>query len=248
MIPCNTIMGDDEKAAAGYRISVIIPVLYETSRINHAIEYIHAQDFRENYEVIVVDGDPEGGTIEVIKHEAVKSIVSPKGRARQMNAGAAMASGDILLFLHADTRLPDNALQKVSSVMEQEQYIAGAFDLETDSNNLAIRIIARTAIWRSRLTRIPYGDQAIFIQKNYFHKIGRYKDIPLMEDVELMQRIKKMGDSICILSDRVSASARRWEREGILSYSLRNMIILSLYYMGVSPDKLARYYGNRKNV
>ena len=173
-------------------------------------------------------------------------MVSARGRARQMNAGAAVASGDILLFLHADTRLPDNAFQKISSAMGQGRYVAGAFELGIDSSSLAIKIIARTAAWRSRLTRIPYGDQAIFIGRNYFHKIGCFKDIPLMEDVELMRRIKRMGDKICILRDRVSTSPRRWEQEGVIYCSLRNVIILTLYYMGVSPDRLARYYRMRK--
>ena len=230
----------------GCRISVIIPVLHEASGINGIIGHIHDQGFCEDYEVIVVDGDTEGGTINVIKHKGVKSIISAKGRARQMNAGAAIAGGDILLFLHADTRLPHNALQEISSVMEQGQYAAGAFDLGIDSSSLAIKIITHIASRRSRLTRIPYGEQAIFIRRDYFHKIGCYKDMPLMEDVELMQRIKKMGDSICILPERVSTSARRWEQEGVLYCSSRNIIISSLYYMGVSPDKLVRYYRRRK--
>lgn len=234
------------RSISGHKISVIIPVLNEASRINSLVEHLHDQNSCGNYEVIVVDGDSDGGTISAVRHEEVKLMVSARGRARQMNAGAAVASGDILLFLHADTRLPDNAFQKISSAMGQGRYVAGAFELGIDSSSLAIKIIARTAAWRSRLTRIPYGDQAIFIGRNYFHKIGCFKDIPLMEDVELMRRIKRMGDKICILRDRVSTSPRRWEQEGVIYCSLRNVIILTLYYMGVSPDRLARYYRMRK--
>ena len=231
-----------------HKISVIIPVLNEASRMNSLVDHLYGGGFGGKHEIIVVDGDSDGGTINAIRHNEVTSIVAPKGRSRQMNAGAAVASGDILLFLHADTRLPENTPQKISSVMGQGRYVAGAFDLGIDSSSLAIKIIARASALRSRLTRIPYGDQAIFIARDYFQKIGCFKDIPLMEDVELMRRIKRIGDKICIFRDRVSTSPRRWEQEGVVYCSLRNVIILSLYYMGVSPDKLARYYRKRKNV
>lgn len=232
----------------GYRISVIIPVLNEASRINSIIDHLCDRGFCGNHEIIVVDGDPDGGTIGAAKYGKVKSILAPKGRARQMNAGADASNGDILLFLHADTRLPDKAPQKIISAMKQEKYVAGAFDLGIDSNRISIKVISYTASWRSHLTRIPYGDQGIFIKRNYFYQIGGYGDMPLMEDVELMRRIKKMGDRIFILPDRISTSARRWEQEGILYCSLRNMIISNLYYIGVSPHTLVKYYGKRKNA
>jgi len=231
-----------------FRISVIVPVLHEADSINSLIQHLYAQDFREDYEIIVVDGDPDDETIGAIQHTEVKSIISASGRARQINAGADIATGDILLFLHADTRLPSGALQKISSVMEQERYVAGAFNLGMDSNSIALRIIARLGSLRSRLTRIPYGDQAIFIRRNYFSKLGCYRDIPLMEDVELMRRIKRSGDKIFIIPDRVTTSARRWETEGIIYCSLRNVIISNLYYMGVSPRKLVKYYRSHQNV
>ena len=141
-----------------------------------------------------------------------------------------------------------NALQKISSVMEQEQYVAGAFDLGIDSSSLALRIIVCAAFLRLRLTRIAYGDQAVFIQRKYFNEIGCYKDISLMADVELMRRIKKAGDKICIISDRVSTSPRRWEEEGVVYCLLRNIIISNLYYIGVPPDKLVRYYRRHQNA
>jgi rSAM/selenodomain-associated transferase 2 len=239
-------MEKGKKTSVEHRISAIVPVLHEHSSINPLIEHLHDRNFCGDHEIIVVDGDPDGGTIDAIRHEGVKTLVSEKGRSRQMNAGAAVAGGNVLLFLHADTRLPEEAIQKISSVMEQKRYVAGAFDLGIDSSSLAIRMIARTASRRSRLTRIPYGDQAIFIRKDYFCSIGCYKDIPLMEDVELMRRIKRVGDKICILRDRVSTSPRRWEQEGVLYCSLRNVIISNLYYMGVSPGKLVRYYRKRE--
>ncbi len=224
------------------RISIVMPALHEADTINSIIGHLYDQEFCEDYEIIVVDGDPDGETISAIQHRDVKTIVSARGRARQMNAGAAIASGDILLFLHADTRLPVSGLQKISSIMEQEQYVAGAFSLRIDSSRLSLRILSSINSLRFRLTRIAYGDQAIFVRRNYFNEIGCYKDIPLMEDVELMQRIKMAGDKIAIIPDRVMTSSRRWEIEGPIYCLLRNIIILNLYYMGASPHKLVKYY------
>ncbi len=230
------------------RISIVIPVLNEAEGINSLIDHIHSQKFHESYEIIVVDGDPDGTTINAIQHEEIKTTTSAKGRARQMNVGAGLAEGEILLFLHADTLLPDDGLNKISSAMEDKQFVAGAFDLGMDTSSLALKIIVYIASRRSRLSRIPYGDQGIFIRRDYFNRIGCYKDIPLMEDVELMRRIKKMGDKIHIIPDRVSTSARRWEEDGVARCSARNIIIATLYCLGVSPEKLVRHYRRRRNV
>jgi len=219
-----------------------VPVLNETNQINPLIEHIHSQGFGRPYEVIVVDGDPQGSTIKVIQDKGAIAITTEKGRGRQMNAGAAAARGKILIFLHADTKLPDNALENISKVLENEKYVGGAFDLGIDSDRIILRYIAARARLRSRLNRIPYGDQAIFIRKSYFDRIGRFKEIPLMEDVELMRRIKKRGDKIFILPDRVKTSPRRWEKEGVFYTTLRNQVLVNLYYLGVNPDKLAKYY------
>lgn len=222
--------------------SIIVPVLNETNQINPLIEHIHSQGLGCPYEVIVVDGDPQGSTIKVIQDKGAIAITTEKGRGRQMNAGAAAARGKILIFLHADTKLPPDAFEKISKVLENEKYVGGAFDLVIDSDRIMLRYIAARARLRSRLNRIPYGDQAIFIRKSYFDKIGRFKEIPLMEDVELMHRIKKRGDKIFILPDRVKTSPRRWEKEGVFYTTLRNQVLVNLYYLGVNPDKLAKYY------
>ena len=221
--------------------SIIIPVLHELKKINLLLEDL--QEFEENFEIIVVDGNPNRETINIIRNKDIKILVSKVGRGRQMNTGVAGASGEILIFLHADTQLPVTALDRIRHALKKKQYVGGAFDLSIRSDKLILKVIAKCASLRSRLTRIPYGDQAIFIRKDYFNKIGGYKEIPLMEDVELMQRIKKRGDKICILSDRVFTSPRRWEKEGIICCTLRNWIIIILYLIGISPDKLARYYG-----
>ncbi len=224
------------------RFSIVIPVLSEQGQINSVIEHLRSQDFEGVWEIIVVDGDFRGQTIKAIQDQEVVSITSAKGRALQMNAGATVARGEILIFLHADTRLPPSALKKINTILEDEKYVGGAFDLRINSDRLFLKYIAARASLRSRLNRIPYGDQAIFIRRNYFDKIGRFKEIPLMEDVELMRCIKKKGDKIFILRDRVKTSARRWEREGVFYTTLKNQILLNLYYLGVSPDKLAKYY------
>lgn len=223
-------------------LSIIVPVLNEPSQINAAVEHLKARDFNGVREIIVVDGDPDGGTIKAVQDSDVICLTGARGRGRQMNAGARAGRGDILLFLHVDTRLPPGALTSICRTLENLKYVAGAFDLSIDSSSLVLKYIAAQASFRSRLSRIPYGDQAIFIRKSYFERIGGFRDIPLMEDVDLMRRIKKDGGQIQILRDKVTTSARRWQSEGVLYTTLRNQVVLMLYYLGVSPHRLARLY------
>jgi rSAM/selenodomain-associated transferase 2 len=224
------------------RYSFIIPVYRETEIINSTIDYLICLQKFAGAEVIVVDGDPQGSTLKQISNTGVKKILCPKGRARQMNCGAAKASGDILIFLHADTRLPENALKKIDTILEDKAIVGGAFDLGIDSDRFAFRIIEKMASWRSRLTRIPYGDQAIFIRRDYFLALSGFKDIPLMEDVELMQRVRRNQGKIFILKEKVKTSPRRWESEGIIYCTLRNWLLITLYLSGVKPEKLVRLY------
>jgi rSAM/selenodomain-associated transferase 2 len=172
----------------------------------------------------------------------VVTLITQKGRGRQMNAGAEVARGDILIFLHADTLLPDSALKKISQALEGQDYVGGAFDLKIGSDRLFLRYISVRASLRSRFNRIPYGDQAIFMRKKYFDEIGRFKDIPLMEDVELMRRVKRDRKKIHILPDKVTTSARRWQRDGALYTTVRNQVLVALFRLGVSPARLAKYY------
>jgi len=227
---------------AACRFSIVIPVLNEQKRINLLIEHLRGLPGSESCEVIVVDGGPDAGTITAIKDTAVIAVSCHTGRGRQMNAGAAAAKGEFLVFLHADTKLPANALGKIAQVLEDGRYVAGAFDLGIDSERLMLRYIAARARMRSRLNRIPYGDQAVFMRKSYFEQIGRFREIPIMEDVDLMGRIKKRGDKICILRERVMTSPRRWEKEGVVFATLRNQVLVVLYYLGVAPERLARFY------
>ena len=229
--------------------SIIIPVLHEGERILSLIDRIHALRPEEPYEIIVVDGSPESDTLEPLRErQDVITLASPLGRARQMNKGADIARGEVLLFLHADTKLPPGALGKITEVLRGSDAVGGAFDLGIASGKLSFKVIECAASIRSRLTRIPYGDQAIFVKKEYFDLIGGYRDIPLMEDIELMQRIRKRGNRICILKDRVETSPRRWDKEGILFCTLRNWTLSTLYYLGVSPERLDRFYRHGKDA
>jgi len=130
--------------------------------------------------------------------------------------------------------------------MQDKRYVAGAFDLGIRSEKFIFRLIESAASLRSRATRIPFGDQAIFVRKDYFDKIGGYQDIPIMEDVEIMKRIRKRGDKIVILHQRVHTSSRRWEKEGILRCTLRNWLLQVLYLLGVSPHRFSKLYGHKQ--
>lgn len=225
--------------------SIIIPVWQEQETINSYLHHLHhllENTPSEDAEILVVDGDESGSTIQEISHPEAITLTAPKGRASQMNEGAKRARGEILLFLHADTHLPEGALSLIREALSDPRYMAGAFDLGTLSPRLALKIVAFMASLRSRLSRIPYGDQGHFIRREYFLELGGYASIPLMEDIELMKRIRRRGDLIVILKEKVLTSPRRWEKDGIVYGTLRNWILAFLYFLGVSPEKLARFY------
>jgi rSAM/selenodomain-associated transferase 2 len=222
--------------------SIILPVLHEADTINDLIDQIRAVDPDGTAEIIAVDGDPTGSTIHAIKDTGVIGVLAAQGRACQMNRGSVLASGEILVFLHADTLLPSDALTHIREAMRKERCVAGAFDLGLNTNRRIFRITEKYVYFRTRVTRIPFGDQAIFVRRDYFEKIGRYKEIPLMEDIEFMMRIKKQGDRICIIPLRVLTSVRRWEQEGILYCTIRNWTLQILYALGIPPEQLVKWY------
>ncbi len=230
------------------KFSIIVPVFHERENINDLTEYLNRLDSDKSSEIIVVDGAQENDTLGAVHNKDVIKISSEKGRAKQMNAGAAVARGQAFIFLHADTELPARAFERIHLLLERKEFVGGAFDLGIKSDRLIFRAIERLASWRSRLNRTPFGDQAIFIRKEYFDRIGGYKEIPLMEDMELMRRIRKSGDKIWIFHDRVMTSPRRWEKEGVIYCTLRNWTLQALYLLGISPHKLVMYYrsGSRK--
>lgn len=222
--------------------SIIIPVLHESKIINGLLDSLRRLETDKPVEIIVVDGSPTQDTLQVISDKTIQRYSCQAGRARQMNLGAAHASGDILIFLHADTLLPADALVMIQENLQNPQLVGGAFSLQIDSQRFLLRMIAVHSTLRSRITRAPYGDQAIFLRKSYFDSIGGYQDIPLMEDVELMRRIKKNKDDIIILPTVVVTSDRRWDQEGLLYTTLRDTLIIFLYWCGMPAEKLARFY------
>jgi rSAM/selenodomain-associated transferase 2 len=228
--------------AAHCTFSIIIPVLHEAAIINSLLDSLRQLETNESFETIVVDGSPTRDTLQVITDTNVIKIHCQQGRGRQMNEGAAHATGDILVFLHADTFLPRNALNLIRTTLQNQLMVGGAFTLQIESPSLFLQMIAAYSTLRSQVTRAPYGDQVIFMRKPIFDAIGGYKNIPLMEDVELMRRIKKNKKRITILSTPVITSARRWDQEGLIYTAMRDNIIIFLYWCGIPAEKLARFY------
>ena len=226
-----------------HQISIIIPVYDEASIIHRTISDVQALEYDGNVEIIIVDGNPKKNTLQAVCEDRVRTLASRKGRALQMNRGADVAQGEILLFLHADTVLPPEGLKHIMTALRTEDVVAGAFDLGIQSDKRVFRMIEKMVFYRTRLTKIPYGDQAIFIKRKFFEKIGGYKEIPVMEDVELMRRIKSSGSKTAIIPHPVLTSPRRWEKEGVLYCTLRNWILAMLYLLGVPLSRLSKFYG-----
>jgi len=193
-----------------------------------------------------VDGGSGDATVAVAaRFPEVRLLASPRGRARQMNAGARAARGDVLLFLHADTLLPDGALAAVEAAVSDPGVVAGRFDVRFDNPRPMFRMIAWFMNQRSRWSRISTGDQAIFVCREVFEALGGYPEMPLMEDVELCRRLRHRG-RIAALRLRVTTSARKWEREGALRTILLMWALRFLYMAGVAPDRLHRWYYGRE--
>lgn len=220
------------------KISIIIPTLNEAANIKDAIATTQNST---NTEVIVVDGGSKDGTVEILQSLGATLISSPPGRAVQMNTGAMAASGEILLFLHADTRLPTEFDRLIRTALQQPGTVAGAFNLRIDAPGLGMRLVERGVNWRSHFWQMPYGDQAIFLTKKVFQQIGYFPELPIMEDFELMRHLKLIG-KIIIISVPVITSARRWLRKGIWQTTLINQIVIIAYFFGVSPQRIRSWY------
>lgn len=197
-----------------------------------------------NIEVIVVDGGSSDDTVQVAHSYGVKVLFAPLGRACQMNIGAKSASGDILLFLHADTHLPANFETMVAKVFATEsnlQPVAGAFELRINLPRLSLRLIEIGVKARSHWLQMPYGDQAIFLKSSLFYDIGGFPDLPIMEDFELMLRLKRLG-RIAIIPVPVLTSGRRWQKLGVLKTTLINQAAIIAYLMHIPTPQIASWY------
>lgn len=221
-------------------ISVIIPVFKEPE-INDTISSLeHQPGF--DFEIIVVDGEPESSTLKLIDNINVVKLQSPPGRAIQMNRGARAAKGNILIFLHADTTLPLNAFKHIKDTIKAG-FKAGAFDLRIVSQNKLLQnYISKSSSIRSRFLSLPYGDQVHFFKRDFFVEMGGYPNLPIMEDLEIMRLIKKKKEPIFIIPQPASTSDRRWQNEGVLYVMLRNPILSFLFMMGVPAEILKKYY------
>ncbi len=223
-------------------ISIVIPTLNEEAHIATVLANIPPAP---EVEILVVDGGSQDTTVDQARRCGVQVLLSPRGRARQMNAGAAIAKGEILLFLHADTRLPEAYDYYVRRILLQPDVAAGAFQLSIDSHSRGLRFIEKMANWRSRYLKMPYGDQAIFLRAAVFHEIGGFPEMPIMEDYEFMQRLQKCGQ-IVIAQASVLTSARRWQELGILRTTCINQAVIIGYSLGISPSRLAQWYRGKQ--
>lgn len=229
----------------GPSIAVIIPILNEEPTISRTLSALRPFQFQE---VILVDGGSQDKTISVaqsflsdISIEPARLFVKEKGRARQMNAGAAQARSEILLFLHADTRLPVTARTDIENAMSDRDRVGGRFDVQFDRDRGWAWLISRLMNLRSRASGISTGDQALFIRRTIFLEMEGYADIPLMEDIELSRRLKRHGPTVALRS-KVTTSFRRWEQQGPFRTILRMWGLRLLYWMGISPERLHHYY------
>ncbi len=227
-----------QAALAAAPISVVIPALNEADNLPATLECLRGA---YNVDVIVVDGDSADGTPDAARAGGAHVIESARGRAAQMNAGAAAATGGILLFLHADTRLPVGFARHVRATLAEPRTAAGAFELAIDAPGRPLRAIEWGANWRARQLGTPYGDQAIFLRAEVFREVGGFPDLPILEDYELVRRLRRRG-RIAIVPAPALASARRWARLGPLRTTLLNWAVVLAYHLGVSPDRLARWY------
>jgi rSAM/selenodomain-associated transferase 2 len=229
-------------------VAVIVPVLNEAGCLSSCLTEL--LDHHHFNEIIVVDGGSTDATVEIVcKLMSSDSLAArpvpylfqtPRGRARQMHAGALVATADVLLFLHADTALPPNAVELVREAIGHG-FLWGRFDVRLSGRHPLFRLIERMMNWRSTLTSIATGDQGIFVRRDAYRLLGGYAPIPLMEDIEISQRLKWMGKPARLRRQAV-ASSRRWEEKGIIRTTLLMWALRFLYWLGVSPKRLAGWY------
>lgn len=225
------------------RLAVVVPVLNEAPAITATLQAL-APLRQRGVVVVLADGGSADGTVERAAAWVDEVVHAPRGRARQMNAGAAAAAAsasEALLFLHADTRLPPDADRLVLSGLHESGCRWGRFDVTIEGRSAVLPWVARLMNLRSRLTGIATGDQAIFVQRHAFVQVGGFPDQPLMEDVELSRRLKRAGLPLC-LRQRAVTSGRRWDERGPWRTVLLMWRLRALYWLGASPERLARLY------
>jgi rSAM/selenodomain-associated transferase 2 len=221
------------------RLSIVIPTWNEAGNVARAVETAWRGGADE---VLVVDGGSDDGTPEVAASLRCTLLAAPRGRASQQNAGAAVARGDVLLFLHADNWLAANDIkQQIAGALADPRRVHGAFRQQIDAPGLTYRWLEAGNAARARWLRLPYGDQAIFIRREAFEQAGGFPSVPLLEDLILMQRLRRTACPV-LLPGPVGVSARRWQRRGVVRQTLRNWWLVARHSLGASPQSLAREY------
>jgi rSAM/selenodomain-associated transferase 2 len=220
-------------------LSVIIPTLNEAKTLTQTLDSLVPQ---HPVEVIVVDGGSTDGTVEIARSHQVTVITASPGRASQLNAGAQAATGQVLLFLHSDTRLPPHFDRQVQQALTQG--VAGAFRLAIDGPGWPLRLVEWGVNLRSRYLGWPYGDQGLFLTAELFHELGGFALVPIMEDVDLVQRLRQRG-AIVMTPEAVTTSGRRWQTHGVLYTTLVNQAMLMGYWLEIDRERLARWYRHR---
>ena len=221
------------------KITIVMPVLNEERVLK---ETLTSLNLSEHEELIVVDGGSADNTVSIARTFTDRVFATRRGRGHQMNVGAGKAQGDMLLFLHADCRLPTEGFGIIRNVLKNRNIAAGAFDLCIDHPQWRFRIIEYGANLRSRITSIPYGDQGLFLSREVFDRAGGYPDIPLMEDIGISKRLKRIG-KIVFARPAIKTSPRRWLKEGPVFTTLRDWTIaFSFAFLKIPPHRLAKYY------
>jgi hypothetical protein len=235
-------------------ISIIIPTLNEEQHVGICLDHLLTQA-RSRYdllnvldeppEIIVVDGGSTDRTVQEVAARGVRLIRSVPGRGQQQHCGAEAASGEILLFLHCDTVLPETFPKDICSALQGKNIAAGAFRLKINGKGLGFRLIEAGILLRSQLLILPYGDQALFMHRKTYFTAGGFPRQPIMEDVALIHRLKKLG-RIVLTQAHVTTSARRWQQHGLVKTTLINQLMLLGRAMGISPQQLARFYSAKR--
>jgi len=218
------------------KLSVVVPTLNEEPYLAKTLETIPG-----DAEVIVSDGGSADGTVAIAKRHGARVVPGDQGRARQMNRGAETVAGDVLLFLHADCTLGPEAMNQIEVALRDAAVVGGSFRMSIRRAGWTLRWIAATANARARYLQMPYGDQAIFVRRRDFEAIGGFPEIPFMEDVAFVRSLKRRGQLVC-LGETVITGARHWERLGPVATTLLNWTMVTLYLLGVPPEKLEPYY------
>ena len=220
------------------KVSIIIPTLNEALILEDSL---HAISNLDPYEIIVADGGSTDLTVSLASGIATQVINSKPGRACQMNAGAKKATGNILLFMHADSKLTWQSFKRMKKAMMSITTAGGAFSLQIESEKTSLKAISLLATWRAKYLNLVYGDQAIFVRADIYQKMSGFSPLPICEDLDFFRRLSQEGNVI-LLKEKTHTSARRWKAEGILYTTLRNITIGTLFLIGFSPQTLSKWY------